>query len=93
MSVMPLGDVRDHLSEIVNEVETTHERVTVTRHGRPAVVIIAVADLESILESVDIIRTPGALQEIQESEAALSRGEGIGADELGEIIARRQAAG
>jgi prevent-host-death family protein len=93
MSIMPLGDVRDHLSEIVNEVETTHERVTITKHGRPAVVLIAVADLEAILETFDIIREQGALQEIQESEAALNRGEGIGADELGEIIARRRAAG
>jgi antitoxin YefM len=92
MSIMPLGDVRDHLSEIVHEVETTHERVTITKHGRPAVVLIAVADLEAILETFDIIRTQGALQEIEESEAALSRGEGIGADELGEIIARRRAA-
>jgi antitoxin YefM len=56
-------------------------------------VLSDVADLESIIESVDIIRTPGALQEIQEAEADLSRGEGIGADELGEIIARRRAAG
>jgi antitoxin YefM len=93
MSIMPLGDVRDHLSEIVNEVETTHERVTITKHGRPAVVLIAVTDLEAILETFNIIRQHVALQEIQEAEAALSRGEGIGADELGEIIARRQAAG
>jgi len=93
MSIMPLGEFCDHASEIVDEVATTHERVTITRHGQPAVVIIAVADLESIIESVDIIRTPGALQEIQEAEAALSRGEGIGADELREIIARRRASG
>ncbi len=93
MSIMPLGEVRDHLSEIVNEVETTFERVTVTKHGRPAVMIIAVADFEAILETLDIIRTQGALQQIQEAEDALSRGEGIGAEELGEIIARRQAAG
>lgn len=92
MSIMPLGDVRDHLSEIVHEVETTHERVTITRHGRPAVVLIAVADLEAILETFDIIRTPGALQQIKEAEADLSRGDGIGADELDEIIARRRAA-
>lgn len=30
-----LGQVKTHLSEIVNHVETTGEEIVVTRHGRP----------------------------------------------------------
>ncbi len=82
MSIMPLGEVRDHLSEIVHEVETTHERVTITRHGRPAVVIIAVDDLDGLEETLDILRTPGALEQIRQAEAEFERGEYESADEL-----------
>jgi antitoxin (DNA-binding transcriptional repressor) of toxin-antitoxin stability system len=36
MTVLPLGDVRSHLSEIVGRVHDHHERVTVTVHGEPS---------------------------------------------------------
>jgi hypothetical protein len=35
MTVLPLGDVKSHLSELVGRVHDHHERVTVTVHGRP----------------------------------------------------------
>src|SRR5215813_212159 len=92
MSVMPLGEARDHLSEIVHEVATTHERVVVISDGRPTVVIVALDDLDAIEETLDILRTPGALEEIRQAEEELSRGEGIDAHEVLEIHRRRQAA-
>jgi antitoxin YefM len=82
MSIMPLGEVRDHLSEIVHEVETTHERVTITKHGRPAVMIIAVADLEGLEETLNLLRTPGAVEEIHKAAAEFDHGEYVSAQEL-----------
>ena len=38
--VEPLRSVRDHLSQVVERVEKQHERVTVTRNGRAAAVLI-----------------------------------------------------
>lgn len=93
MSVMPLGEVRDRLSEVISEVETTHERVTITKHGQPAVVLIAADDLESLEETLDLLRTPGALEQITQAEAELERGEGTSAAELHELIAQRRRAG
>ncbi|MGL5852358.1 MAG: type II toxin-antitoxin system Phd/YefM family antitoxin [Phycicoccus sp.] len=37
MTAVPLSEARDRLSEYVAEVERTHARVTITRHGHPAV--------------------------------------------------------
>jgi prevent-host-death family protein len=34
MTVLPLGEVKSHLSELVGRVHDHHERVTVTVHGR-----------------------------------------------------------
>ena len=36
MTVLPLGDVKSHLSKLVSRVHDYHERVTVTVHGRPS---------------------------------------------------------
>jgi antitoxin (DNA-binding transcriptional repressor) of toxin-antitoxin stability system len=32
---LPLADVKNRLSEVVDRVETEHARVTITKHGRP----------------------------------------------------------
>lgn len=57
---MPLTDAKARLNELVEEAVTTHERVTITRHGRPAVVLIAVEDLEAIEETLYWQSQPGA---------------------------------
>jgi prevent-host-death family protein len=51
MTEVSLADARNRLSELITDVETTHARVTVTKHGRPAVVLISPDDL-------DLLRKP-----------------------------------
>lgn len=51
MTVLPLGEVKSHLSEIVGRVHDYHERVTVTVHGRPSAILIAPEDLEAVEEA------------------------------------------
>lgn len=74
MPNVPLGDARNELSRYVADVETTHERVTITRHGKPAAVLISPDDLESLEETLDILSTPGALEAIREGEADAKAG-------------------
>ncbi len=75
MTAVPLGDARDRLSEYVTEVERTHQRVTITRHGRPAAVLISSDDLAAIEETLEILGTPGAVDAINEgiADAAADR--------------------
>lgn len=77
-----MAQARDHLSEIVDSVQKTHDRITLTRHGQPAAVLIAAADLDSLLETLDILSTPGALQEIRDAEADLAAGRTASMQEL-----------
>lgn len=74
MSVVPLGEAKNRLSEFVAEVERTHERVTITRHGQRAAVLISGDDLDALEETVDILTTPGALDAIAEGLADLGAG-------------------
>lgn len=51
-SILPLAEVKSHLSELVSRVNGQHERVTVTLHCRPSAVLLAVEDLESLEETI-----------------------------------------
>jgi antitoxin YefM len=73
MTTLPLADVRDRLSPIVTSVESTHERVVITKNGRPAAVLISVDDLESLEETLEILSEPGAARAIKESLAEPER--------------------
>lgn len=74
MTAVPLGDARDRLSEYVSEVERTHQRVTITRHGHPAAVLISADDLAAIEETLEILGTPGAAEAIHEGLADAAAG-------------------
>ena len=64
---MPLRDVKNHLSEVVDKVEREHERVVITKHGRPAAVVVSVDDLESLEQTLDILSRPALIKQIRES--------------------------
>ena len=70
-----LRHVRDHLSEVVDRVEHEHERITLTRNGRPAAVLISPDDLAQLEETLEVLGDPEALAEIREADAAYARGD------------------
>jgi antitoxin YefM len=79
---LPLAEIKKRLSEIVDGVERRHDRVVLTRHGRPAAVIISPDELESLEETLDLLSDPNSMREIREADAAVEAGEIVTADEL-----------
>jgi antitoxin YefM len=73
MTTEPLRSVRDHLSELVERVEREHDRVTITRNGRDAAVLISAADLAELEETVSVLSDPDALADIRQADAAYAR--------------------
>ena len=69
---MPLADVKNRLSEVVDRLQREHGRVIITKHGHPAAVVISVDDLESLEETLDIMDSGALLADIRESLAELS---------------------
>jgi prevent-host-death family protein len=68
-----LRTVRDHLSEVVDRVERHHERVTITRNGHDAAVVISPQDLAELEETLSVLSDPEALDDIREADAAYER--------------------
>jgi antitoxin YefM len=89
MTTIPLADAKARLSAVLDEVRDTHERVVITRNGRPEAVIMAVSDLEAMEETLDLLSTPGALEQIRQAEADIAAGEAVDADELRRQLAAR----
>ena len=81
-ATLPLAEVKKRLSEMVDRVEHHHERVVVTKRGRPAAVLVSPDDLESLEETLDVLSTPGALDEIQKAQHEIDTGQSLSADEL-----------
>jgi antitoxin YefM len=72
---MPLADVKNRLSEVVDRLQREHGRVIITRHGHPAAVVMSVDDLESLEETLDIMDNAALLSDIRESLAELGASE------------------
>jgi antitoxin YefM len=89
-TTLPLGEVKAHLSELVGRVHDHHERVTVTVHGRPSAVLVAVEDLERLEETVAILSDHATMRRLADSDAELARGETVSADELAEAMRQRR---
>ena len=75
MTIEPLRDVRDHFSDVIDRVEREHERVTVTRNGRAAAIIISPDDLAELEETLSVLSDPDALADIREGDAAYASGD------------------
>jgi prevent-host-death family protein len=89
MTTIPLADAKARLSAVLDDVRDTHERVVITRNGRPEAVLIAVSDLEALEETLDLLSTPGALDEIRQAEADIEAGVAVDADELRRLMYER----
>jgi antitoxin YefM len=69
---MPLAEVKNRLSEVVDRLEREHGRVVITKHGHPAAVVISVEDLESLEETLDVMGSEALLADIREALAELA---------------------
>lgn len=89
VTTIPLADAKARLSAVLDEVRGTHERVVITRNGRPEAVIMAVSDLEALEETLDLLSTPGAADQIRQAEADIAAGNTVDADELKRLLTER----
>ncbi len=87
---MPLADVKNRLSEVVDRLEREHGRVVITKHGHPAAVVISVEDLESLEETLEM-GSEALLADIREALAEIATAEAplLSKDEALRLIQRR----
>ena len=69
---LSVSDARDQLASIINRVQSDHEPVYLSRHGRRIVAVIAADDLDHLIElaedMTDIRAAEQARQEMRETQ-------------------------
>jgi antitoxin YefM len=79
---LPLAEIKKRLSEIVDGIEQRHDRVVLTRNGRPAAVLVSPDELEALEETLEILSNPKAMREIRKAESEIERGKYLTAKDL-----------
>lgn len=72
---VPLSDAKARLSELAERVERHHDRILVTRNGRPSFVLMSPDDLESLEETLDILSDAELMKSLRKSRREAARGE------------------
>jgi prevent-host-death family protein len=92
MAPVALAEMKAHLSDYVSRVHDHHERVTVTVHGKPSAVLIAVEDLAALEETIAVLSDSETMRRLAQSDAELARGEVVSEEELAAAMASRRRA-
>lgn len=70
-----MADLKAHLSEYADRAEKQGERFTITRNGRPSVVMVGSKDFAALEETIFWLSQSGIREDLTEAEAA--RGEHV----------------
>lgn len=75
MKTISFSESRANYAATLDAVANDHEEVLITRAGKPSVVVIAVDDYTSMVETAFLMRVPANAQHLLDSIAELERGE------------------
>jgi prevent-host-death family protein len=74
MQILSLSAVKNRFSELVDSVQRTHDEIVVTRHGSPAVTLIATEELEALRETIFWLAQPGIHEDLAVARAEVVAG-------------------
>jgi prevent-host-death family protein len=88
MKTLPLSEVKNKFSRIVDAVADRDERVLVTRNGKPAALMLNPGEFERLLATLDILSDPDMMAQIRRSERnfKVGRFKRYGDRELDELL-------
>jgi prevent-host-death family protein len=79
---LPLAEVKAKFSEMIDRVEQQHDRITVTRNGRPAAVLMSPDDLASLEDTLELLSNPDVVAEIELARREVAAGTIVSAEQL-----------
>ncbi len=77
-----LSDLKAHLSEYADRAQLEHEQFTITKNGRPAVVMVSADEWQSLQETLFWLSQPGIHESLAEAEADITAGRTYDEDQV-----------
>lgn len=82
MKTVSISAAKAKLNDLVDEAQRTHEHVTLTKNGSPAVVMVSADEWESIQETLFWQAQPGIRADLAQADDDVAQGNIVGGDEL-----------
>lgn len=89
---VPVKDLRRDLGSLLDEVSDRREHIVVTRHGRPAAVIVPHDEYTALEETAEILSDPDTMAALDDGLTA-DPADDVPLDELTASIARKRPLG
>ncbi|HEY2507580.1 MAG TPA: type II toxin-antitoxin system Phd/YefM family antitoxin [Streptosporangiaceae bacterium] len=82
MNTVPITEAKARIAELADRVARQHDRFTITRNGRADVMLISVAEYESMQETLDILSDDEALADLRQSREDFGAGDTFEASQV-----------
>lgn len=74
MRVLPLAEAKSKLSQLISDVETRDDEITITRNGRAVAVLVSHEDFERWKETSEIMSDPEFLASVRKGMNQIKKG-------------------
>ncbi|MCL9758768.1 type II toxin-antitoxin system Phd/YefM family antitoxin [Frankia sp. AiPa1] len=83
METIPITEAKARIAELAERVAKEHDHFTITRNGRADVMLISVAEYESMRETLDLLSDGEAFADLRQSRDDFAAGDTF---TLGEVV-------
>lgn len=90
METIPITEAKARIAELADRVAREHDHFTITRNGRADVMLISVAEYESMRETLDLLSDDEALVDLRQSREDFDAGDTFSMDEVRTELERRR---
>lgn len=87
METLPITEAKARIAELADRAEREHDHFTLTKNGRPSVMLISVAEYESLMETLAVLSDPATRADLAESGATEDY---TSEEEMAEIMRQRR---
>ncbi len=90
METIPITEAKARIAELADRVAREHDHFTITRNGRADVMLISVAEYESMQETLDILSDEETLADLRQSREDFAAGDVYSAEQVRAELEQRR---
>lgn len=93
METIPITEAKTRIAELADRVAREHDHFTITRNGRADVMLISVAEYESLQETLDVLSDEDTLADLRQSREDFAAGDTYSVEQVHAELDQRRRLG
>jgi antitoxin YefM len=89
METLSITEAKNRFTELADRAAAEHDHFTVTRNGRPHVLVVSVAEWDELQETIAVLSDPEASTDLAESAEAAEHGDFTTEEEMQAVLDAR----